>query len=181
MRRLVVWFEARHAANVARANPWPTTSGAVTTKGAKMTKADRLAYLMNEQTLVKVTNPAYPLDPWVGTIIGLTENPSLILDQHGSFRVTLPQAFVVEPAKMARKAPSSDPQPLTASERPLAPEGSNGLTSSPEDYMGVIQAKDATIARLTEERHAMKVTIFEQAADLGEALATIARMRTGRP
>jgi len=91
-----------------------------------VSKYHRLNYLMNEQTRVKVTNPAFPNAPWVGTIIGLTENPSLILDQEGSFRVTLPQAFAVEPANKAPSSPVGETDGETGTE--LRPCDSVSLT-----------------------------------------------------
>jgi len=109
------------------------------------TKFQRLAYLMNVQTRVKVTNPAFAECPWVGTIIGLTENPSLILDQEGSFRVTLPQAFVVEPAS---EAPSSPVETTGAVSGPeLRPCDSVALTEAYGQQVTLTLKARATITK----------------------------------
>ena len=70
MRRLVVWFETRHAANVAKANPWPTGSGAITTrtKGATMTSNPLRS---DSQPLAASERPIPPEAP---------ESPSWVLD-----------------------------------------------------------------------------------------------------
>ena len=134
MRWLMARALARHAANVARANPWPT-AGAVTTRKVG-------GYPSGNKT-------AAEMKPLPANITTRTKG------------ATMPM-FSDWPT-MPSKAPRSDSKPLAASVRP---DAHDAFTEAAIVRVQLAYALD-TIIRLTKERD--------------EALATIARMRTGRP
>ena len=170
---LVVWLEERHAANVHRANPWPTTSGAVTTKGAKMServKEARCHYCGHALTLTKVG--MFPLHHPYGSICceGSGKDP-----------------------RTASKAPSSDSQPPAAdSGTELRPCDSVACMVAAAKRDTVIWKLNATIlerdATLVDLQLAAQKALKDAAHEIAglrqerdEALATIARMWVRMP
>ena len=59
----------------------------------------RLIDYMNDRTTVTVTNPDNPEGTWVGTVVGLYNEPVLILRLRNGKERALPQRFRVTPGE----------------------------------------------------------------------------------
>jgi hypothetical protein len=75
---------------------------------ARMHRRSELERLTAIQATVRVVNPAYPSEGWTGRIVGLADQPSVILDCADGKRRVLPQAFEV------REIPEAGPEAVAS-------------------------------------------------------------------